>query len=224
MSERKAFLYNLGLFSFTSILFLSYSIIFARHVYKGLSSDIWDEVVWVTALAATVFYAQAVHTSYQAYIESQGGSMPPLTVGPFTILPSIIGQATTPVLGSAATYQRIPNDREVFDRYMTATPDLEEDNNGQSGDNSLVYVSPPTPTSSSSASGSPRLQTPGADYFNNHEALTKSEETPSKPSALIRKISGEWFGRRPETPDDLETGNEMHGLGMGSLEPSIVRV
>jgi hypothetical protein len=44
MSERKNFLYNLGLFGFTSLLFVSYSIIFGRHILKGLSSDVWDEL------------------------------------------------------------------------------------------------------------------------------------------------------------------------------------
>ncbi|KAJ9123332.1 hypothetical protein QFC22_001531 [Naganishia vaughanmartiniae] len=223
MSERSTFLYNLGLFGFTSVLFLSYSIVFARHVYNGLSSDILDELVWITALAATIFYAQAVHASYQTYIESQGGSLPPLTVGPFTILPGIIGPATTPILGSTATYQPISTETETFDRYLTATPDLEEEDSGYSGDNSII-VSPPTPTGSESAYGSPRLQTPGSDFYTSPKVRAYPEGTPSKPSALIRKISGDWFGRRAETADDIERGNEMHGLGMGSLENSRIRV
>ena len=243
MSERSTLLYNLGLFGFTSVLFLSYSIVFARHVYKGLSSDILDELgeshlsyihqshspdqalrlVWVTALAATIFYAQAVHASYSTYIESQGGALPPLTIGPFTILPGIIGQAATPVLGSAATYQPISTERETFDRSMTATPELEDEDSGYSGDNSII-VSPPTPTGSEGGFDSPHLQTPGYELFTSPKVRVHPEGTPSKPSALIRKISGDWFGRRAEAADDLERGNETYGLGMGSVDNPRVRV
>ncbi|KAJ9107378.1 hypothetical protein QFC21_000828 [Naganishia friedmannii] len=215
MSVRSTFLYNLGLFGFTSVLFLSYSIVFVRHVYNGLSSDILDEL----ALAATIFYAQSVHVSYQSYIESRGGSMPPLTIGPFTIPPGIIGQAATPVLGSAAAYRPISSEDGTFDRYMTATPDLEDTDAGYSGNNSII-VSPPTPTGSEATFESPRLQTPGSEFYTNPKVRAYPEVTPSKPSALIRKISGDWFGRRAETADDLERGNEMQGLGMGGLECS----
>lgn len=44
MSERNTLLYNLSLFGLTSVLFLSYSVIFARHIYNGLSSDLLDEL------------------------------------------------------------------------------------------------------------------------------------------------------------------------------------
>lgn len=193
------------------------SVSFLCAVYIHITELTEFRIVWVTALAATIFYAQAVHASYATYIESQGGSLPPLTVGPFTILPGIIGQATTPVLGSAATYQPISTEREPFDRHMTVTPDLEHEDSGYSGDNSII-VSPPTPTGSEIAFESPRLQTPGVDLYISPKVRSYPEGTPTKPGGLIRKISGDWFGRRAETADDLERGHEMHGLGMGSLD------
>ncbi|GHJ86024.1 hypothetical protein NliqN6_2426 [Naganishia liquefaciens] len=226
MSERKTLLYNLSLFGLTSVLFVAYSVIFARHIYNGLSSDLLDELVWLTALCAAVFHAQAVYASYQTYLQSQGGSLPPLTVGPFTILPNITRQANTPVLPSASGRNWSgESDERAYDRLMTATPDLEEEDAGYPTDSSII-ISPPTPSSvrgsNLSPSSSPNLQTPSADEFINHRTRRESGDTPTRPGAL-RKISGDWFGRRKSSEDDVERGHEMVGLGMGSLVPNSIR-
>lgn len=246
MSEQKTLLYNLSLFGLTSVLFLSYSVIFARHILNGLSSDVLDELgkllrpyalrclsssqlllaVWLTALCAAVFHAQAVYTSYQTYVQSRGGSLPPLTIGPFTILPNITRQASTPVLPSASgRFRSIEDDERAYDRLMTATPELEEEDAGYPTDSSII-ISPPTPSSEKGAytspNSSPNLQTPSADDFFNYRTRQESGETPTRPGAL-RKISGEWFGRRKSSEDDLERGHEMVGLGMGSLAHNGIR-
>lgn len=167
-----------------------------------------------------------MYTSYQTYVQSQGGSLPPLTVGPFTILPNITRQASTPILPSASgrTWSGEPDER-AYDRLMAATPDLEEEDSGYPTDSSII-ISPPTPPSTKGAyispNSSPNLQTPSADDFLNHRTRRESGDTPSRPRSL-RKISGDWFGRRKSSEDDVERGHEMVGLGMGSLVTNGIR-
>jgi hypothetical protein len=167
-----------------------------------------------------------VYASYQNYLQSQGGSMPPLTIGPFTILPNITRQASTPVLPSASGRFRSGElDERAYDRLMTATPDLEEEDAGYPTDSSII-ISPPTPVSAKGVYGSPTsspsLQTPSTDDIYNYRTRREPGETPSRPGQF-RKISGEWFGRRKSSEDDLERGHEMVGLGMGSLAQNAIR-
>lgn len=168
-------------------------------------------IVWVTTLCATVFHAQAVHTSYQTYLQSQGGGLAPITIGPFTILPTITRHTSTPVLPTASRQRSM--DEQEYDRLMTATPDLDEESIYRM-DASMIVVSPPTPSSPTGEYAYPTLHTPGPDGYSSPRIQAEAGETPSRPGAF-RKISGEWFGRRPSSEDDVERGKEMVGLGMG---------
>jgi hypothetical protein len=96
---------------------------------------------------------------------------------------------------------------------MTATPDLDEESVYRM-DASMIVVSPPTPSSPTGDYAYPTLHTPGPDGYSSPRIQAEAGETPSRPGAF-RKISGEWFGRRPSSEDDVERGKEMVGLGMG---------
>lgn len=96
---------------------------------------------------------------------------------------------------------------------MAATPDLEEEAPVYPADSSMIIVSPPTPSSPSGEYAYPTLQTPGSDEPCSTR-IQDTGETPTRPGTF-RKISGEWFGRRQVSEDDLERGHEMVGLGMG---------
>lgn len=174
----------------------------------------------MTTLCATVFHAQAVHTSYQTYLQSQGGRLAPITVGPFTILPTITRHTSTPVLPTASRQRSL--DEHVYDRLMTATPELDEESVYRM-DTSMIVISPPTPSSPTGDYAYPTLRTPGSDEFSTPRVQQETRETPTKPGAF-RKISGEWFGRRQSSEDDVERGNEMVGLGMGQLNHTTVRL
>lgn len=229
-ADRRNLIVNLSLFTITSLALLVYTWVFTVHIINGLVAATTDKLVWLATLCSSIFYGQAVRSSYQTYVRRNG---PQFSIGPFTILSTSV-LPTSAIVSSQNPYPATPNNMTYLNsplnisrpvspsglspkfEYAPAMPQVpslvvDDRSSAESGE----ATCPPTPDSVLSEA-TPQLITPNIDrsYFN---YVPASSPRSARSFSGSRFIAGRVLLQKGEAGKGFEAEDGTIGLGMGRI-------